>query len=504
MRKFYNIKDLTVYFLITMVIGLSLVWYSSVYYPILNSDDGITILMIKYFSFSTDLYYWGQDRYGSIIPLIGHIFYKWLSISPVMIESILHYTILISGFLAISSFLPKPKHRLLLAIAWFLPPFHMIDLLRNTMGLQISLFAVSLFFILKTVHSKTFYGFLARLFISFLLIVLTIWVSDVAIISFFALFIVFFFTRNALRMNLLSVYNNFNLKQKVTLSVLLLLLVSGAALFLNYARITATPSEGYFGFSFFYLYKNLLVLLEGLYSMVLFNVNEPFTSLYLALIIIFILLLVPIKKKSSGFLRELSGFSKLVFWVILFDLIFSIIVILASKWVYLNFTGRRYFVTIYIEFIILFLFWLESFKNHKLKAFLFISLFFILLTGAVGTNIQIKHVWPRESKPTTEKYEEFKLLGNSVGIIGSYSNTYVIAAIHPNRIIATPHQLETIRNRRFIPLVLKEDKIFLIKEGWLENFPDSIKQFDVLLVKKGNEIVIGGLGACEYQIQKQN
>lgn len=61
-----------------VIIGLisiiSFRFYSALYYPALNSDNAVTVLMIHYFKLPDDLYFWGQDRLGSLIPLLGQVF----------------------------------------------------------------------------------------------------------------------------------------------------------------------------------------------------------------------------------------------------------------------------------------------------------------------------------------------------------------------------------------------------------------------------------------------
>ncbi|HXC05066.1 MAG TPA: hypothetical protein VNZ86_09975, partial [Bacteroidia bacterium] len=40
--------------------------------PFLNSDNAVHILMTYDCQLPEDLYFWGQDRLGSLIPLLGH------------------------------------------------------------------------------------------------------------------------------------------------------------------------------------------------------------------------------------------------------------------------------------------------------------------------------------------------------------------------------------------------------------------------------------------------
>ena len=92
------------YIIIGLLFLLSFRFYSSLFYPVLNTDNAVTILMIHYFELPNDLYFWGQDRMGSLIPLLAQIPFKIFNISALTSESIVHYLILLLGFLSFSYF----------------------------------------------------------------------------------------------------------------------------------------------------------------------------------------------------------------------------------------------------------------------------------------------------------------------------------------------------------------------------------------------------------------
>ncbi len=94
-----------------------------------------------------------------------------------------------------------------------------------------------------------------------------------------------------------------------------------------------------------------------------------------------------------------------------------------------------------------------------------------------------------------------------VGIIGSYWNSYVFAAIDPEHIKATPYDKDMFRNRELANEVLNQPKLLLVQNEWLIDFPDSIPQFGKMLVRKGNPFLLGtyitwqeinDVMACEY------
>ena len=105
------------YFGIAIIIILSFFCYSSNFYPQLGSDDAIQVLMIYYFKLPHDLYFWGQDRYGSLIPLIGQVFFHGFGVSALTSESITHYLFLIAGYFAFAAFFKSCFSRLILGLS---------------------------------------------------------------------------------------------------------------------------------------------------------------------------------------------------------------------------------------------------------------------------------------------------------------------------------------------------------------------------------------------------
>ena len=131
------------YTIIILLIFLgSFFLYSSLYYALLNSDNAVTVLMVHYFKLPDDLYFWGQDRLGSLIPLIAQIPNKLFRLSPILSESIVHYGILLTGFLAFATFIKSNFYKIVFAIIWFFPPMRLIDVTQFAFGIHYSLIAI--------------------------------------------------------------------------------------------------------------------------------------------------------------------------------------------------------------------------------------------------------------------------------------------------------------------------------------------------------------------------
>jgi len=68
-----RIHSFVYYLLLFLLIFFSFYNFAEIYFPLLNSDMAITILMAQNLNLPGDLYFWGQDRAGSLIPLLANI-----------------------------------------------------------------------------------------------------------------------------------------------------------------------------------------------------------------------------------------------------------------------------------------------------------------------------------------------------------------------------------------------------------------------------------------------
>lgn len=142
------------YFILSIIIGTSFCLYSSVFYPLLNSDDALNILMAHYYKLPHDIYCWGQNRGGTLIPLISQFFIKIFGFPAYISVSISNYIILFLGYLGFSSLFKNNYIKILFSIAWFFPPVQFIDLMRFPIGVEYSLIGFSIL-ILKKLDFKT-------------------------------------------------------------------------------------------------------------------------------------------------------------------------------------------------------------------------------------------------------------------------------------------------------------------------------------------------------------
>ena len=462
------------------------------FYPILNSDNAVTILMIYYFKLPQDLYFWDQDRMGSIIPLIGQIPFKLFNFSAVTSEAVTHYSILLLGFLSFSTFLKSDYLKIIFALIWFFPPIRLIDTIQLYSGVEYSLIAISCYLITlqKNLKSKNhlFFRHLILL-ITTVLLIASIWVSDMALVTVFILLSVNLFYY--LKSNKLD----FSIFKKLELYYISIGSIIGYS-FIQYAKSNSARRINYTSFSDFNtIKKSCNIFFESIFDLLKFNANEPFVSVYLYLV--FIVFGFAFFHRKNIKINESQKK-----WVVFFMLDASIlfIIVLVSHWTYLNGVPRRYFTCSYISLSMFFLLLFDTAKhsNNKIR-FIYPMMLFTVLIGGIGTLFNIKYIWPKTMTPKVEVVGEFKKLGK-IGIISEYWNSYITSCPNPDMIKATPHDTSwAVKNYAIVDEVFEQENIYVIKDMWLKQFPDTMKEFGRVLTKDGAEFRIGDCDVCKYK-----
>jgi hypothetical protein len=481
----------TFYLIIGLIFLLSFRFYSSLFYPILNSDNGASILMIYYFKLPHDLYYWGLDRMGSLIQLVAQIFFKGFGFSALISEAITHYLILLAGYLAFSTFLKSNFYKIIFAIIWFFPPMRLIDVTQFAFGIYYGLIAIACY--LFNLNEKGFiknnsYKHHLILILITLTLITAVWVSDMALISIFLLLMVqiyFYLKTNKLT---LSIFKKLELYYGLA-GILI------GYFFIHYAKSIATNREDYSVFSDLDTIKEVIVIFwNSLSDMLIFNANEPFTSVYTYFVIL-ILGVVIFQFKNIKLKKPVNK------WLLFFllDAILVFIVIMVSKWTFLNGVPRRYFTCTYISLAFTVLLALDNLeiKITQVKIIKTIVLTTVFI-GGIGTLYNIKYIWPKIMTPRVEVVKEFERLGK-IGIISEYWNSYITSCGNPDLIKATPNDESIVRSYDIVEEVFQQKNIYVIRDMWLQTFPDTLNQFGHVLIKNGEEFYIGDCYVCKYE-----
>ncbi|SHF86207.1 hypothetical protein SAMN05444274_1117 [Mariniphaga anaerophila] len=481
----------TLYFAAALIlVVLSFFLYSSRYYPLLSSDDALNVLMTYYYRLPHDIYCWGQDRGGTLIPLISQVFHRWLGFSPIVSVSFSNYLVLILGYWGFSSLLKNSYTKLLFAIVWFFPPIRFVDLTRFPIGVQYSLIGFSIYLINKVRFNQRNRIFSHVLMVLVVLILcISVWVSDLSLVSITLLIFTLFFFR----------YREIG-KLSIPKSVLFYIVggVAGVFFMLRFAKRHATGVTGnYLGINTWAeFWQAVETLVNEFLSVYTFQNDDIIFSIYAWFVMISLLFLAFCVLRSSSFvvperIRPWLAFFILDFVVVLGGMAFS-------KWVLLNGMGRWYFVSSYISLSLVVLILLDNnsmkdFRNRAVHGVIALT----ILLGAVSTPHYLKFVRPKTLKSKVDIKREFLTLGE-IGIIGEFWNSYISACPNPSILKATAHDKSVVRNKELVNEVFAQPEIYVIRDMWMKSFPDSLKQFGHTLVRDGEPFKMAGCDVCKY------
>ncbi|MCX6287487.1 MAG: hypothetical protein NTY96_10260 [Bacteroidetes bacterium] len=490
-----NPAGIWINFGIVLIILLSFFTFSENYFPLLNSDMAVNILMTPSFSLPHDIYFWGQDRSGNLIPMVAHWLYMITLCQPVILVSIVHYFILAAGFWALTRFVHTGYGRIVLAMVWFFPPWHFLEFLLILYGIQASCVILALNFLDRSFSTRVQWKCLMWLSLSCFVFILALWVSDMALISILALLLMgglYFLTAHKDSVKL------FSWRSMLVPAFCVLILTIAGYLVLNYAKAVSTPVQSYnsgFLANPSSIISNLNIVLDSVIRVFLFSSESGIESVFAWGLLLIILVLIFSKK------GHLKSWPKITsnpwFYFFFFEALLTFIAVLSSGWVAANGAGRRYFTTFFMSAWISLLLWLETLPENKIKKQFRLALLAVVIIGSLSGSFRFYYP---EIKPSRIRViSALKSLGN-IGIIAEYWNSYMSASPDPVHIKATPHDKDYVRNPELVKEVLEQPILYLVKDGWIDSFPDTIIQFGKTLKKKGKSIHIADSWLNRYEV----
>jgi hypothetical protein len=455
----------------------------------------VNVLMAQSLNLPGDFYFWGQDRAGSLIPLLANFLVEAYKFPPVLAVSVIHYFILIAGFFALAIFFRNRNLKLILALIWFFPSWHFLDQVILLFGIQMSMIAIALYF-LKIMHAAlNRYMKLVWLSLACISFVIAIWVSDMALVSLIiiALIIVWKYLPELRKKPVLSFLKDRKIFwQVITVSVWFIL---GCA-FIVYAKHKATRIEAYHMHHLnrpSEILASLNILVTTIWKILIFSSENFMESIYAWAIIAGLPIILLFSNTRSHFIKFCASHKLMVFFAL--NGILTFFLLIFSHWVFLNGTPRRYFTIVYISLwiaLLLYIEWTGS-RNRQLRM---ITLLFVVLVGAISS--VNKFFFPKQLPSRITNMSDLRKLGD-FGLISDYWVSYLTACVDPKHIIATPHDKDNVRNYYYAETVFKMPKLYLARDGWMKSFPDTITQFGHILSRKGSEFHLGDLYLCQYE-----
>jgi hypothetical protein len=494
-----------------------------------NSDHAVHVLMAQDLVLPEDLYYWGQNRLGSLVPILAHGLIQWFSITPIFAVSYTQYFFLLIGFLSLSSLLKQNISKLIFSLVWFFPvgPFYELVMPAHPYSPQFALIGCALVLAdrLSKNSQRLDWKRSVLVFGCIIFLTLSIWLSELSIVIVAIMgYRIFSECRNHDK-----IFRNSNSSTALILSSVI------GFVFISVAKIYATTSYQAVNIDSLtamfkvnsldrtkFIIQNIL---NSTISTVTFSINNSLISWYfISSCMFFTLFLMFLIKGQTYKLLKLDRTSNVFFmsksrWSIVFGVnaVGTFLLLLNSDWVYINDVNPRYFIVVYLSVWLAILFGAEQLDTHpvqqarlaclslegnlvRFKQTIFASLLAIATIGSLSFS---PSVFSFSHPPSQyEQMQGFRELGQA-GIIGDYWTSYIICTVDPVKLHCTPHDKSSPRSQRSTQRVLNSPKIYLVKERWLNGFPDKIVQFGQSLEKQGPEIKIFNLTLAPYvRIQK--
>lgn len=460
---------------------LSFRLYSYVYYPLLNSDDALNVLMADSYSLPHDIYCWGQDRGGTLIPLLAQPF-LWVGMPAIWAVSVVTYGLLFVGYVGARAFLAYPFARIVFAVLWFLPYHRFVDLTRFPIGMSYCLLLAG-WAILYNLRIQPQRNTRVKIGFAFLCFGLAIWVSDVALFSVAVSIILGYFFRNkwpaSVRKNMI-VYT-------ITLAVCMLV-------FLLYAKSHAMhTAKGYASInSVPELWQAINIICHEIFMLATAWVTEPLSAAFVcaALVLFLGCLVISLRIRNHFKIHP-------IFILFGTDAIFIFVLFIASHWVFLNNMGRWYFVATYISTVLFFLILMERTATSNLKVVVKMLFVFVATVGAVSSIVYMQTRNPGHLTAAAQPIQELDALA-PLYIIGNYWHAYILSVQNPKQIFATPNDAEEVRNPRIVHKIVAQPFVYMVGTNWLPQYPRQMQQFGHVYRQEGVPFTIAGRNMCRY------
>jgi|GEM_PF-3365257 len=468
------------------IIAISFFYYAPCYIPYFDSDHGIHVLMSKDFEFARDYYYWGQNRLGSLLPLLSHLLHKVIPIHYLYVCSIVQYIFLLTGFIILS----KPLKSILLKVALcaviFLPVNEYNALILIGQPYAAQLFAGSLFVYLlhrlrkyllsfglfEKKHLLTTLGLILGASFFFYI---GIWVSEFnAVLILLPVYYLLF--DKPLRKRLFKDFNNKWILLSGAFSV-----ACALAVFLIYSYLKKPFWAGdgynsYFISNMVDVKNNFLFFSAKLKTTLLFGNAAVWENSYNWFILIISGFLI-----YPWFLKRKNVLTSNRHLIISLEIVClcSVVMLFVSAWNLRSAFSPRYFTPVYVIYCYLILLWYDQPSFNKYLKLSAGALFVVFSIGYLYTVIISKEV-PGPLK----QYNEFRSLPRGT-LMGGYWDVYKINAVATDNLQPLPFDNETVRNWNWRDIPLSETNFYFINEN--HDLPDSVYQYGILFNYSGTK-----------------
>lgn len=541
LTQFWSLKTqwLWAIALCTLIAILSGLNFSAYYSPSLNSDQAIHVLMAEDLQLPADFYYWGQDRLGSLEPILAHGLLTLLPLRPVVAISIVQYAILIAGFWMFARFFKQPLISIILALVWFLPLDSFVELVLPAHPYRAQFLMVGAALLLgRQLLTKSRPGEALNQPLTLAAIALcaflAIWISDFSALIFFCLAVVLVLIRLGDRPasadqtddQTASQTANQTFWQRMGLSRLDLLALGLTSLvgigFIAFAKSQVMRRNENYGTlsSPDQIWAAATHLAIAAWETLTFQ-HGPLLGVHAVLVLGSVATMGYLWMKGRSHALRLSPW----FSYFLAAAVLSFAALLCLAWVYHNRVSLRYFVPVYL------LLWLAALSFlQSLSGPWFRRLGLLLLGTALVSSLTLPNVLSFKRPPSTiARLQPLQTLAPAA-FIAQPGGPYLFCAVDPANLDCTPAsvnwkaacdadsplsksqerltRISRPRCPRCTRRALAAPTIYAVKGKWLEAvsaaddpFPREMQQFGLCLVKVGEPIQVSKYSMAPYRLK---
>ena len=459
--------------------------YGAAFYPMLTADHAIHVMMAKQFDVSHSLYYWGQDRLGSLLPALTWPLAQ--IIHPLYAITMVQMLVLFGAWYCWSRWLQHLQHRLLLALSLWFPPlvFDPLVAIGQPYALMLMLWGAA--FLLQHRAEVCLW----RTTASFFLLGLSVYVSEAGLLGIPLMlgWLSANLGRDKKKPVVPVLLKHLGVALAASVPVVLLILAAKK----NSTRIPVygakplnTPSEA-FGFA------------QKLWNQFADQWLESsfWTSPYgwAQLIALLLLVAVPVsvllwRRLSGGALREV---------LLLFALFVGYLgTVLMANWPATVPYSERFFSPLYFLAPLYLLRLAEGLGLSSLRIAISAPIWLMCLIFGARSMVLILGPAPVfDDRLAAHDARNFPVEPGAT-YIGDYWNVYLLGAFAPDGVQYVPHEDDYVRHRKFLHRAFLGEDIYLIANHWLEDFPESISQHGHILYRAGEPLQHKSYLYCKY------
>lgn len=424
------------------------------FYPYLDSDIAVQVYQSSKFRLPEDLYFWNQDRLGSIVPLFGFLLQSiFKSLPPIWSVSISKYIFVFLTCFIGSKLLIRKGSKLLFIFFICFPTYEMRFLL-----LVGHPYIEQLFFVLTTLFltEKIFAEQRPKLLpVLGLMQCFAVWISDFsALIIICFVFIPLYktYTDNSVKLSDILARVLFPFWKQIALyfTLVVLFLVSILSL-----KNTIGGDPTYFG-TLMVDKDELITVLNTLwlyFSNVLTNssISTWNTIMFYGYVVVVVWSLRLMVTKRLSRLEITLGITTVICFLVTSTL----------HWVAINYVMIKYYIpTITIFFLFLLLILEKSSRRYYPIAWFLIALIVFSNYQVLQTGLS----WKFDDVHYYSDLKEVSTMPKPIYIAGQYWNSYVYGIASPETVICTPVDFLDARNKEFYSRVQSQDSIYVTEQ----------------------------------------